>query len=68
MEGEFGVTETFKFGVTVTVTASVAEQLFASVTVTVYVEVADGVANGLYIVVLLNPPAGDHKYDTPPVA
>ena len=52
----------------VTVTDAVSEHPLASVTVTTYVVVAPGVAEGLETVVLLNPLAGDQEKPVPPLA
>ena len=49
------------FVLMVTVTVFELVQLFASVTVTVYVVVAEGDETGFEIAALFNPPEGDHK-------
>jgi hypothetical protein len=53
---------------TVIVTWAVAVQPLASVPVTVYVIVEDGLAETLAPVVLLRPVAGDHEYVLAPLA
>jgi hypothetical protein len=53
---------------TLTVTCAVSEHPFASVTVTVYVVVAEGLATGLEPVVALKPVAGPQVYEVPPLA
>ncbi len=52
----------------VIITSSVPVQPDPSVTVTIYVVVADGEATGFEIFVALNPVAGPHEYVVPPDA
>ena len=60
-EDETILTDTGKFGLTVTVTFAVPEQPGkGSVPVIVYVDVAAGLAVTVAPVVALKPPAGDH--------
>ena len=67
MVDERGVIDACGEGITFTTTWSVEEQCpKASVTVSVYVVVAAGLANGLDMLVALRPVDGLQEYNTPP--
>ena len=65
------VAVTVSSGATFTVTAAVVVQPFTSVTSTVYVVVAEGLAVGVLLFGSLRPATGDHRYvypGSPPLA
>jgi len=66
--GVIGLAVIVGIGLIVTVTLAVFVQLFASVPVTTYVIVLDGLADTVVPVVADSPPDGDHVNDEAPPA